>query len=1395
MARTAPVPNMVAIPGMNPGLFVLGGGGDAGGSGAGKGKGKGGKQGAKGKNGGKDATGGGKNAGACGQGSGGGCPNPQHGSGGGTQAGHPIDPITGRVYTIAVTDMALPGAFPLVIERAYSSAQAHIDNGLGYGWNHSLGWRVIEGRRRVRVMTDSALECEGPLPEMGGSVKFPIGLLTRTGDGYSLEADDGITRVFEDIFAVDNEFRLSALVDRNGNQARLFYEDGTGPLQVVNDSVGRLLRVRRNRDGRIAAFEVKNASSGGAWTSFRTYEYDERGDLVGARDALGHAITFEYDDDHRLLLERWPTGFEVHYRHDDHGRCVETWCNDPHERALLAGDTPEVLADGTRARGFLHAKVEYGEDESNVITSRALRRAQGNPFGKADRVVWAGQVHDNEFDAAGELVGHRDGLGRVWKMGQADGAYRVVNPLGQVTDHVYDERGNVVTTRTADGSETHHLRDRNGNLIGLSDPVGLVASFRHDDRGCLVYAETADGGKTTMKYDALCNRVEIVEPDGGTRKLRHDFLGRLVEMRDEKGGVHRWAYDAMGRVVEHVSPLGARTSTSYDEVGRPTGQRDADGRWFRLVYAGIREVIAVERSDGTRVTYAYDRELDMVRIVNEEGDVHTIERDIEGRILSERTFDGRALRYKNDEAGRLSKITFEDGESVELAYDDLDRLVQRTYSDGTFHKLEYDERGRVVLFETEVVRTRYTYDARGRCTREDTELVGDPSPATSIQHFHDAGLLRSQVHMPGAWAMSSRRDASGRCSALTFSDARGADQPIAAFAYDPMGCETMRLFAGGGGIEQTRDAHGNVVRASVFGPGTAVSRPGEPIWFGRQGGPETLRLDYQWSPGDELQVLSDRDRGAQLFSYDARARITQKRHEKRARSEDYELSPRGDVRSIHGRAQSHLPGGRLVATGGATLTHDACGRLVKKVEGDAETTYEWSAQGLLARVTLPDRTRLEFVYDGFARRLEKRVVRRDGVVRHRYRWDGNDLLEETVERRARNGGAITSFDLVERRRYAYAPDVPVPIAQAIDTEAGPGPWKYFVHREGAPVPLALVGADGAVDEVFETEAYGLVIGGDALATVSRFPGHWYDAETGLHYNRWRYFDPASATYLSPEPLGLEGGLEPYGYVSGRPLALVDLDGLMGSTVTSRRLPQSQGGGTPVSTGQSAAQRNPGGRGALHDLHPAVAAALPQDSGRAHPGRMLPGGINEGREPSQCSEPHAVSNYLREYERRNGVSCDPGTPQGQRHLRRALRRMGPIGSTDNNGTACAPCSNCSQMLSRLHAMAGTGQRPEVVPASPPAGGPPLNFRPPAAGTPLARAQQQAAGNPPNTAALDDARRANAQRYQANLEAARARGEAPYRDYSDAEIQRRTNRVSGMTPGVFGGTGQNNDWNPA
>jgi RHS repeat-associated protein len=92
-------------------------------------------------------------------------------------------------------------------------------------------------------------------------------------------------------------------------------------------------------------------------------------------------------------------------------------------------------------------------------------------------------------------------------------------------------------------------------------------------------------------------------------------------------------------------------------------------------------------------------------------------------------------------------------------------------------------------------------------------------------------------------------------------------------------------------------------------------------------------------------------------------------------------------------------------------------------------------------------------------------------------------------------------------------------------------------------PTELVTPAGEVAWRQRRTVWGQVVaGGGGADCLLRFPGQYADAETGLHYNLARHYDPATGRYLSPDPLGLVGGPDPHGYARN-PTAWLDPLGL------------------------------------------------------------------------------------------------------------------------------------------------------------------------------------------------------------------------------------------------------------
>jgi len=315
--------------------------------------------------------------------------------------------VTGRAFTLDTEDFRLPGPMGMVFFRVHSSAAIRNDNGLGRGWTHSFSWDVRLGRRHTRVWTARGTYVSFDPMEVGGQQQARWGwVLRRHGNGFVLDADDGVMRYFEHAADDGKRYRLTRIVDRNGNTLQLQYTEGL--LTQIIDSAGRELRVNNDKDGHITSIQVRNAPARGKWISLVRYAYDNKGCLMSATDADNFSNRYRYDAEFRMLENGYKCGIVFHFVYDAAGRCIESWGAYPDGKdASLAEGLPKFLTDGkTPIKGVHHCRYDYMSDHfTQVDDSTRVTSYQGNDLGLLERSAIGWGVMTAEYRDDGFLMG------------------------------------------------------------------------------------------------------------------------------------------------------------------------------------------------------------------------------------------------------------------------------------------------------------------------------------------------------------------------------------------------------------------------------------------------------------------------------------------------------------------------------------------------------------------------------------------------------------------------------------------------------------------------------------------------------------------------------------------------------------------------------------------------------------------------------------------------------------------------------------------------------------------------------------------------------------------------------------------------------------------------------
>jgi RHS repeat-associated protein len=1127
---------------MCPSIAVMGGGG-GGGGGSGNGADSGSGSGGAGGDGSGDGAGGdGRGAnGGCGAGAdGGGCPN-HHGSGsasGSSSHGDPVDFATGHVFTTQVEDLVLGGPLPLRFWRSYSSAACEVDLGFGFGFAHTFGWAIEERRAGLVLRTPdgAALELDAVVP--GEALLAPYGwLVHREGDGYALDLPSHHRLLFARQPG-SQTYRLTSYGDRFGNRIELHYERGV--LEHLVDAVGRVVRFSLGPDGRVSAIQTRHPDRADEWSTVASFVYDAAGCLESARDAEGFATRYAYDDRKRLVALQRPGGTVFHYRYDAGGRCIETWgahasgAPDP----SLDPDAPRVLADReTAARGVHHVRLSFGPGaDREAVDSVAIHRGTANAFGKFDLQTSSGAVYSRTYDECGFLTSFTD-------------------PLGATTVYTRDYRGRETSITYADGAQTRIDRDADGDILRIVDAHGAETVVEKTPRGFAFRSAIDQLFQVELQERGLTKAT--IHPDGSRTSFTYDAHGNLLERRDGAGKVDRWEYDGWGRCLAHVDCTGQRRSFTWSERNHllsdtaPSGDArrytyDADGNLAslidgrgttRLVYGLAGRLHVVEDPLGRRTLFFNDREGRMTRVRNPAGEEHRFERRPDGLPTVERTFDGRTIQYRYDAAGRL--LSRREGTDLVTYERDLrGRVTVRESGDGHVEKLTYDLRGEIVAARSPGVEVHFVRNALGWITSE-TQIVDGDAVVVTTDYDHSARLVRLTTSLGHSLAIERRPGESGFSMVLD-------GESRATIAVDPLGREISRALDGGGRIESTYDSAGNLSARRVLVAGTFDGRAGEPQWLGDSPRGASVDQRFQFA-GELIRSEWDKSRGSIEYTYDPLGRLLQLTPESvRKELFRYDEAGRPHPADDDAPARGYAPGGVLQLAGRADYTYDDQRRLVAVREREADgrerlTTHAYRG-GRLASTVLPDGTHVAYGYDAFGRRLWKKVTRagKSLVSATRYVWEASRVVHETTTRLEADGGAS-----VQTRTFAYDAPGEVPFAQRTsvrrDGSHDAGEWLHLLC-DATGAPDRTVDRSGKVRSEWRRSAWGCVQG--TADTPLRMLGQLADEETGLHYNWHRYYDPRIGRYLTPDPIGLSGGLDPFGYADNCPTSLVDPFGLM-----------------------------------------------------------------------------------------------------------------------------------------------------------------------------------------------------------------------------------------------------------
>ena len=888
-------------------------------------------------------------------------------------------------------------------------------------------------------------------------------------------------------YVYDSRGNLVRLIDADGNITEFIY-DSRGNVLESKDALGGTTRFTYN---------VRSLQTSQTNPLNQTFirEYDARGNLSRMIDLLGGVTLFEYDMLGRLLRQTDPNGHTTANQYDVMGRII-----------LQTDAAGKSVSLEYNNKGQLIRKT----DRTGAVTQFAYD-AKGNLVSQTDAL---GNVMRLTYDALDRVTQQTDALGHITSfsydlLGQL---ISKTDALGNTTQFEYDALGRVVKTTLPNQSVTKTVYDELGRVVSTTDALNNTSEYTYDSRGNKLTEKDAKGAVTTRAYDAANQVVSQTDALGNATRFSYDSNGKLTETRLPDGAVTTSIYDFLGRVIETRDPLGRSQHFEYDAVGNLLRQIDAAAKITNFEYDSLNRVVAEKDSLGNITRYTHDADGRVTSILDAKGNLSGMRYDLMGRLIEQTYADGSTMANTYDANGNV--ITMKDrlGRITQMNYDELNRLTGKRFSDGTRENFTYDKLGNILTATNEEGTIRNDYDLFGRLTRQ-TDVFGN-----ILDYAYDqTGNQKSMNAAAGNHSLSRdyTYDVLDRLTKIRDEKSRET-----LYAYDVNSRIISKRLPNQARMEYSYNLASEMA--------AIVHKDSAGVIF--------RRIDYTHDNRGLITGQNDSFAGAQTFQYDDLQRL-QNFTNPETGTAAFEFDALGNRTQIDSQAgdENYTVNNlnQYLTKNTDIFEYDLTGNLIKQhdtVTG-LERYYEYNAQNRLAKVVLEDGTEVRFRYDALGRRISKSGA--SGSFR--YIWDGNEILAEMDGL----GNLL--------KNYVHG----LEIDELLYQENYAADETFYFHTDHLMSTLALTDGAGRLKESFNYDPYGNLIkakdqNGNSLAAFSTdylYTGRQLDSETGIYYNRNRYYDPSLGRFISADPKGEAGGLNLYAYTKNNPLSFRDPLGL------------------------------------------------------------------------------------------------------------------------------------------------------------------------------------------------------------------------------------------------------------